>query len=223
MHPQEVVAKFFLQVFQCIGQQQFVPGTMSRDIFLPGDEAAYLGHGHGFQAAMPLAADVGPGSARRPRFRNPGCRPPEVGQLHTIDPPGVTQGPFEVGRAHRLQQVGHGLVLQRFQRVLVIGRAEDDGRGLVHVVNGGSYRQPVHARHANIQQHEVRGIPGHLRQRLLTVRRLSALGLRHQPPEQPHQAVPRQRLVVDDQDSHTDALTANTSCQITHWATASTG
>ena len=152
VHPHETLAVLLLQFLQRIGNQQLGSGTAGGHVFLLRQQAADIGHWHRLDTAMGLAGQV---SARRPRSvlasllrcRHCGQR----SQLHTVHPAGHGEGARQLRLAHGLDQVGHRLMLQRLQRVLVKGRAEDDRRWLGLLIQPGRQVDTAHARHAHIQ------------------------------------------------------------------------
>ena len=112
---------------------------------------------------------------------------------------GVPDRLRELLLAHGLEQVADGLGLEGLDRVLVVGGREDHrGRILEHVEVARDL-DAVHARHADVEQHDV-GIE--LAHRPRAPPRRCPPRRRPRPRElleQPAQPLARRRLVVDDE------------------------
>ena len=90
-------------------------------------------------------------------LRRASARRRELLQLRARQAPGARQRRGELLLAHRLQQVAHGVRLEGLDRVLIEGGGEDDRRRLLQHVQVARGLQAVHARHAHVEQHHVRG------------------------------------------------------------------
>ena len=133
--------KLLFQVLERIGEQQFAVLTVGRHVLLPGDKTADRFDRHGLQATVGLAADL---PAR------PGVTA-QSGQLHAINPGSPGQCPGQCGLAYRFEQVGHRVMLQGLQRVLVVGRAKDHRWWVGQRLQSGGHFDTVHSRHPYIQ------------------------------------------------------------------------
>ena len=209
MHPQETIAEFPLQFLQGIGNDQLGIRTAGGHILLVGEQAAHLLHRHGGDTAVGVAHQPGAQALGLigfpPRRRAASARLRQGGKLHTVDATGTRQGPLQFALAHGLEQVGHRLVAQGLQGVFIIGGTKNHRRWLLQGIEVGRQLDTVHARHANIQQEQVRVVGLHQFQRLLAAGGLPAPRAGPQLPHQAQQALPGQAFIVHHQDIHTSS------------------
>ncbi|MCK7498719.1 MAG: hypothetical protein MZW92_55060 [Comamonadaceae bacterium] len=80
----------------------------------------------------------------------------QAGQLGAIEAAGVGQGPLQSFQPDRLEQVGHRVGIEGFQRVFAVGRDKDDGGRLGQCCEPARGLQTVQSGHLDVQQHDVR-------------------------------------------------------------------
>ena len=119
---------------------------------------------------------------------------------------GETRRPLQsVGEsllAHGLEQVADGLRIEGTQGVFVVRRDENHRWRLLEPAQVLRRLDSIHARHADIHQHDVRRQPANQGDRFGAVARFARAFAPVQLLDQAFQAVTRRRLVVDDQDLH---------------------
>jgi len=71
--------------------------------------------------------------------------------------------------ANRFEQVGDGLHAERLDGVVVVSGAEDQGGRIRQLAQAAGSLHPVHARHSDVQQQNVRLKVRHLFQRAVAV------------------------------------------------------
>ncbi len=112
---------------------------------------------------------------------------------------GPVQRLDETRLAHRLDQVVDCRCLERRQRVLIVGGAEDHRGMLLKPGEMPGSLQAIHHRHGDVQQYHVRADrAGHFH-RIAAVAGFAGDHAARHVSEHRHQALARQRLVVDDQ------------------------
>jgi hypothetical protein len=111
----------------------------------------------------------------------------------------MPQGVRELFLAHGLEQVAHGLGLERLDRVLIVGRGEDHRRRIFERIDVARDLDAGESGHAHIEQHHVRAQLAATAQCFLAVAGLRDDFAVFDLGEQPAQAFPRGRFVIDDE------------------------
>ena len=192
---QEALAELLLQIHQRILDQVFLARRARHDVLRIGDEIHDVGHRHQADVAAHVHADVG--ARRRLLARLVHFLELLHGELARLG-----ERVRQPVLADRLQQIIHGVDLERVERVLVVGGGEDHARRVLHAHQVHGRLEAVHARHADVhQQHVGVELGGHFH-RLGAVGGLADDGIAADVGDQLAQPLARQFLVIHDQDSH---------------------
>src|SRR5690606_17273196 len=138
--------------------------------------------------------------SRRDMPARPGYRlPRQLVEERRADARRVRERSLVRPAADRFQQIAHGPGLECLDRVLIVRRREDHGRRDLEAAEMPRGLDAAHARHLDVEQHDLRLEPRRLLDRLgarcACARDAPALELADEPLE----ALARRRLVVDDQ------------------------
>ena len=116
---------------------------------------------------------------------------------------GLLQRGQQALRTHRLQQVVERVEVEGLHRVIVVGGGEDDRRRLLEGAEMAGQLDAVHARHADVGEHDIDRVCAQELERHQPVAGLADdLGgeLDGDVGQQLAQARTRQRFVVDQED-----------------------
>src|SRR5690606_9556706 len=193
MNAREQAAELLFQRLQRILDQHLAAGMPDGDVFLVGaeivdvvdiDEAQRVAHA---RADLPAPLAV---ALRQRRL------------LRGVRPAGALQRRFQPFLAHRLHQVIGGLRLEGVDGEAVIGGGEDDRGRRGEARKMARALQPVHARHANVQQHHVGVVLDDLAKRFFAVARFANHFRASDRLQHATQAESRRRLIIHDQYAH---------------------
>ena len=183
---------------QRLVKQVFAFDRACRDVLEVGLEIKHFGDRHQQQAAALLAGEMGAPAAAHGLADT-------VEQLRLerrLSGRLVQRGEQALG-ADRFQQVIDGVEIEGLHCVVVVGRGEHDGRRPGQGAEVAGQLDAVHARHADVGEHDVDRLLAQEIEGGEAVHRFAddcARQLAGQIAEQFAQAGARQRLVVDDED-----------------------
>src|SRR5690606_21885277 len=189
--PDELVRELVLEALQRLVDHVLAAKMAHRHVLLLRAEVPDLLDGD----QPELVAD-----SRRDMPARPGYRlPRQLVEERRADARRVRERRLEPLAADRFQQIAHGPGLECLDRVLIVRRREDHGRRDLEAAEMPRGLDAAHARHLDVEQHDLRLEPRRLLDRLgarcACARDAPALELADEPLE----ALARRRLVVDDQ------------------------
>ena len=189
----EAPQKFLLEFRQRFFQQEFAFGGAYRHILELGLEEGDIVHG--YQVNAPALVD----RKMRPRL---GFEFAQHIEPQRRDGPRARQSVEQPAEADRLNQEVDRVHLERLERIDVIGGGKNHGWRLVEFLQMLGNLEPVHFRHADVEQHHVGRALRQQFQRPLAVFRLPRdlqRYLQRAIGKQIPDAVARRRFVVHDQ------------------------
>ena len=167
-----------------------------RRVFLLGDEA-----GDVLDRYEPKLVARAHGDARARAARAFG----DARELRARGAPRPLESLLQPVRPHRFQEVTGRLRVEGGQRVLFEGRREDDRGRLGHAREVMRGLEPVHARHADVEQHDFGPQPAREQQGLFAARGDAGELHRRQLLDEVGEPLAGERLVVDDQHAQVHA------------------
>ncbi len=193
VHAQEALAELRFQFAQALVEEQAAARVERAHVLLVGEQCAYLADLDQARVAADAAAEATASASEL------ACQSTQL-----VARGGACGGErcIELLALHGFQQVGHRAGLEGRDRVLLEGRAEHDGRRMLLGHEVARRLDAIHARHADVEQNEVRLEGPRDRDRLTTVGGLAAGLRRHAPGEQAAEPLACERFVVDDQHFH---------------------
>ena len=200
MDADEDAGKLLFDAGQRILDQELPVAAVHGDVFLIGAQEHHLADRHQLDATA-LA-----GAEEAPRL---GVQLIEHGPSLTHGVAGLRQRRRKASGTHRFQQVVDGVDFESLQREGVVRGDEDDGRRSLQQLRVARELQPAHARHVDIDQHDVRRQPRQGIQRLQPVARFADQVVRHlgtAVAQQLLQTFARQGLVVHDEHARRGML-----------------
>src|SRR5690606_6215175 len=194
MDAHECVGKFLLQRLQGVVQEVLSAAVPRAHVLLVGEEVIHVVD----RDAPQLTARAGRNVIAARRAGHPG-------EHGVAEARRLLQRALEPLAADGFQHVADRARVERLDRIFVIGRREDHGRGLLELVQVACRLDTADSRHADVEQHDVRKELRAELHGLLPVLRFADDGVLAVAFEQLPQARPRRGLVVHDQDVHAAA------------------
>ena len=191
MDAQEALAKFFFERAQGVFDQQLPAAMTDPHIATVGLEILHVRQWHQTQGARHQRREMAARVARH-ALACAGCGP--LGS--------ATERRLQALKPHRLQQVIDRLGVESGQRVNVKRSGKDHRRRHGELREVTRDFQPVHARHLNIQQHDVHRRVLQQLERCQPGPRFYRDDAGQQFVHQTAQPRSRQRLIVNDGDLH---------------------
>src|SRR5262245_50031592 len=141
MHPNEAAAELHLEFVERFVDQQFTAAVTQRHVLLIRLQEPDVVNRNEFDALSCTRRNV---RTLRTLARSE-CR-----ELRLVRSGRGIQHIDQIVAAHRLQQITDGLDFERFDGMLFVCSAEDDGRRFIHYSDMARSLEPVHAGHTDI-------------------------------------------------------------------------